>query len=315
MALLDRPAAERTEARRHAFRTMAEALAPALRGDVRTASYTLPRELMAATAAWTTPPALSPVPSEASRPPFTTLPRLPDLFAQIPANGPMVAVPSFTPPAAGQGAAAHLPGAAKRNAVLTFTGQNEPMAGVGTWVDVSDELADDSTIMAWLDVLLPYLVALGQEDELINGDGTGAHLRGFLIRPEIPVSTAAAGGTAGVILAKMRAQALLSGLVPDFYVVNPVTWGTALDDASGLAGRLGDDGQTLDGCTIIQTASIAEGKYLVGASAGAVLMVGSDIRIDVTNAHDVNFTKNITTIRAAGRLALGVIMPTAFVKK
>lgn len=285
---------------------LAAALAPALRGEVPSASYVVPFDLVAAVT-WSGAP-VGDAEVRDRAPALVPTPMLSDVLPNVPGHGPAVSLPTLVPPAAGAGAAAHAPGVAKRNAVLSFTGVTSPMGSVATFIEVTDELAEDSAIVPWLDVYLPWLVKYAEQNELLNGTGVSPHLLGFLSRTDIKTTASAATGPG--LIAAMRGEAAASGFLPDIVVIHPTDYSTIIADDAGLGLLV-----LLGAATIIEAPQLAPGAALVGSRMTAPIVRGADVLVEATNSHDVNFAKNIRTIRAASRLALGVIAPTAWVKK
>jgi HK97 family phage major capsid protein len=225
-----------------------------------------------------------------------------DLLRVIP-SGPIAAVPTLTPGAA---AVPHARGVAKTASGLAFGGNNETLKSIATYIELTDELADDAVgLQAWLDAFLEYLVKAGEEKEVLTGT------RGFLTRTDIP---AYAGSATDIveILGAMHGQVVAaSGIEPDTYVVSPAAWGTILTKALADA-----DESTFNGCDVIRSPALTASQALVGAvQSASVLLRNGGIVVERTDSHDVNFPKDITTIRAASMMALGVLAPTAFVKK
>lgn len=301
-------------ARRVAYRTAVATLLPALRGERGAAVADVPADVLwrAARASFTTAPVsapglLPPVPPAGFRR------TLVDLLADIPATG-VLAVPTFTPaPAPGQ---PHAEGAAKTEATLNFSPRRDvPLRSVATIVHCSDELLDDAgQLAAWLDRYLEYLVAVGEERQILIGDDTGANVLGYFSWPGIPAFVPPNKSTIAGQLAAAAAQVAIAsgGVLADTYVVSAADWALL---AAENQPTLDPDGMRLHGCDLIASPALTSGQMLVGACQSAsVLGRSGGLRIETTNSHDVNFTKDISSIRAASRLALGVLQPSAFVK-
>ena len=71
----------------------------------------------------------------------------------------------------------------------------------------------------------------------------------------------------------------------------------------------------LFGTPVVATAAMLQGKFLVGAfENGVTLYDRMKARVEISTEDSDNFRKNLVTILAEERLALGVKAPTAFVK-
>jgi HK97 family phage major capsid protein len=308
------PAAAIRARRREAFAAVVTALVPALRGWSPTASADLPPEILwrAARASWATTPPVTATGLLPPSPPAGFRTTLSDVLVEIPATG-LLRVPSFTPPATP--GAPHAEGAAKTEAVLAFgPGSDQPLRSVATTVAVTDELLEDAPqFAAWLDRYLEFLVALGEERQLLLGNGVAPNVLGYFAWPGIPTFAGTATTVGGTLAAAAAAVAEASGgLEADTYVVSAADWATVLDDGGAEFA-----GQTafLHGRLVVPTPALTAGQMLVGAvQMASVLGRSGGIRVESTQSHDVNFTKNVSNLRAASRIALGVIQPTAFTK-
>ncbi len=226
-----------------------------------------------------------------------------DLMIEIP-SGPIASVPTFT---AGAVAVPHARGVAKTESGLTFGGAQETLKSVATFVRLTDELADDAAgLQAWLDAFLAYLVKAGEEKEILTGT------RGFLTRSDI-AAHAGSGTDIAAILGEMHGQAIAAsgGIEPDTYVVSGADWGTIM-----TAAVADPDASTMNGCDVVRSPALTAGQALVGpVQSAAVLLRNGGIVVERTESHDLEFIKDVITIRAASIIALGVLAPTAFVKK
>jgi hypothetical protein len=120
--------------------------------------------------------------------------------------------------------------AAKPEALFEFAEVDAPVRKIAAYVKMPDELiADYAAVASFINMRLPYKVERKEEDELLNGSGSGQHLTGLLNtaasrrRPKAPT------------LARTRSSrrsptfAFGSGLAEggweaDGIVVNPLDW-------------------------------------------------------------------------------------------
>ena len=240
---------------------------------------------------------------------------LSDLIPSIPMTGGVLQVPSL---AVTGGAAPHLETIAKVEAAMVFAGAIRKAGTVATWVGVTDELLDDTPgLAAWLDLYLSQLVKGSEERVILTGNGVTTPIVGFF-DPASGVPTYAGSMTDDVeLVADMIGQAAsTSGIVPDTVVVSGSIWAGLVKGGAGGAGALDADAQTFAGCAVVVSPALTETQILVGPCQ-SLAVVGREggILVEGTSSHATDFVVNKSAIRAASRIALGILMPTAFVKK
>ena len=236
---------------------------------------------------------------------------LPDVMASIAMSGGLLQVPQINQGA--NSAGPHLEGQPKPEAALTFAGYTAKAATVATHVTITDELLDDVTgLEAWLSAYLGYLVKLAEESEILLGTGVPPSMRGFF-NSGLPAYGGAETEPAALV-ADMMAQAVrTSGIYPDTVVVSTAIWaGLAASSAAALDAAAG----TFAGAEVIACGALSATQAMVGpAQSLAVLGREGGTIVEGTRSHASDFVSNKAAIRAASRLALGVLMPKAFVIK
>lgn len=195
----------------------------------------------------------------------------------------------------------------------------------------SDEMVDD---LPWLASSIEnrglYLVQLFEEDQLLNGNGSGTNLNGILNRTGILKGQTAAdeGNVADAIFRAMTDISTNSPFTADGIVINPADYQTLrlAKDANSqyygggfFAGQYGQGGITeqppIWGLRTVVTPAIAAGTVLVGAfRAGASVIRRQGIGIEIANQNEDDFVNNRIAIRIEERLALAVRYPKAFCK-
>lgn len=206
----------------------------------------------------------------------------------------------------------------------------ETLAKIAGFIKISDEMTEDAAFLVTeIENRLLYQLQLFEEQQLLNGNGTGTNVRGILNRTGVQTeaSTAAADNADSIFRALTKVQTA-TGLTADGVVINPVDYQKLRlsKDANGqyfaggfFSGQYGNGGVLQDpplwGKKTIVTSAIAAGTVLLGAGkqAATVYRKGG-IRVEGTNTHADDFTNNMVTIRAEERLALAVRQPSAFVK-
>src|SRR5690606_17201566 len=175
-----------------------------------------------------------------------------------------------------------------------------------------------------------YLLALAEENQLLNGPGTGSTVLGLLNRSGIQTEVAAAGGAdnADALFRAMTKVQTATGLSADAVIVNPVDYQRLRlsKDGNGqyfgggfFAGQYGNGGiveqPPLWGLPTIVSAAVAAGTAVVGAfQAATTVYRKGGVRVESTNSHVDDFTNNLITTRIEERVALAVRIPAAVVK-
>jgi HK97 family phage major capsid protein len=187
-------------------------------------------------------------------------------------------------------------------------------------------LDDFTELMGFLQSSLGYYVGLGEEKEMLAGDGTGEHLHGLI--PQATafnaglLPSAAKGWTKiDVLGAAVEQVAIATELDPTFAVLNPVDWwGIRLTKDSYGHYILGEPGMpnvnpSIFGVTIIPTTSIAAGTFLVGSGSSAAIEIRDrmETQIEISTEHSDYFVRNLIAIRAEKRVALLTKRPGALI--
>jgi len=214
-------------------------------------------------------------------------------------------------------------GGLKPNSDLKLTDKDVSTKVIAHWFRASKQiLSDFSQIRSMIDGRLLYGLALVEENQLLNGDGTGENLHGII--PQATAYAVPAGYTAptpvtGIDTLRIaQLQAALAEYPATGHVLNPVDWATfvTLKDGQGrylIGDPQGTTQPTLWGLPVVSTQAIAAGKFLTGAfMLGAQIFDQWQSRIEVGFQND-DFVRNKVTILAEERLALAVYRPEAFI--
>ena len=217
--------------------------------------------------------------------------------------------------------------AAKPEATITVVEVDAPVKKIAVTAKVTDELFKDYPAMRdFVNNRLRFMVQLTEEQQLLNGLGTGSEIKGILNTSGIQ-TTASAKATALEDIYKAGNKIRnLAYLEPDGVVLNPADYETArlAKDAhlQYFAGgpwqnEYGVGGYPMNpplwGLPVVVTPAIAVGTALVGAfRTGAQVFYREGITLDMTNSNVDDFIKNLLTIRCEERLALAVYRPKAF---
>lgn len=224
-------------------------------------------------------------------------------------------------------------GAAKPDLNFAFGQVSEPLSKIAGVTRVSDEMTQDADFMVSIvrSQLLQRL-ALKEEDQLLNGNGTPPNVSGILDRSGIqtyatPATTTPLKTLNGILHAITICETG-SQIPADGIVINPTDYENirlGLDDNSQyygggpFTGAYGNDGFSLQPglwtLPTVVTPAIAAGTVLVGAfRTGAQVFRKGGVRLESTNSNEDDFVKNLVTMRVEERVGLAVYFPTAFVK-
>lgn len=212
-------------------------------------------------------------------------------------------------------------GAQKPESTLSFEIQNAPVRTIAHWLQASKQiLADVPQLESYIDTRLRYGLELVEERELLAGDGTGQHILGL-----IPQATAfdrtrlRVGDTRIDVIRRAMTQLRLSEYQASAIVLHPTDWEEIelTKDTTGdyiWANPRGLLGPTLWGLPVLDSTSLTEGEFLIGAfNVAAQIWDREDATVDISTEDRDNFIKNMVTIRAEERLALTVYRPESFI--
>lgn len=186
----------------------------------------------------------------------------------------------------------------------------------------SKQILDDfSQLQSLVDAEMRYGLKFVEEQEILFGDGSGAHLHGIIpqaskFKAEFEVKNQT--GIDDLRLAMLQAQLAL--FPASGHVLHFIDWAKielAKDELGRyiLANPSGLTGPTLWGLPVVETQAVAfKGKFLTGAfNAGAQLYDREETNVVISTENTDDFEKNMISIRCEERLALAVKRPEAFI--
>jgi HK97 family phage major capsid protein len=207
----------------------------------------------------------------------------------------------------------------KNESDITFQLANAAVVTLAHFILASRQVLDDAPMLAsYINGRLLYGLALEEEDELLNGDGTVGQLDGLMHQ-----ATAYNRSQAGTKLDWLRraiTQLQLSEYDPEAIVLNPADWEDIelTKDTQGryiIANPQSLLGPTIWGLPVIATNSQTQGSFLVAnMTQAAQIWDRQKAAIELSREDSDNFRKNMVTILAEERLALTVYRPSALIK-
>lgn len=189
-------------------------------------------------------------------------------------------------------------------------------------------IADLPRLVAEVESEMRYGLALFEEQELLNGNGTTGHLNGLM--HNATAYALPAGADSSLVINQLdrlrmaQLQLQLAYAVPNGQVLNPVDVANIelvrRDPDRGGGYIFGNPDAprstvTLWGVPTVQSPSMAVGNFLIGdfgLAASLYQREGVSALISTENADD--FEKNLATMRVEERLGLAVRRPWALVK-
>ncbi len=220
------------------------------------------------------------------------------------------------------GAAMVAEGAAKPSSDIKLDLVTTSAKVIAHYMKASRQAMDDiSQLRSLIDNRLLYGLALREEAQLLNGDGTGQNLNGIITQATAYVAPFDPAGTeTNIDMIRLAAlQAYLAEYPASGIVMHPSDWARIelLKDTTGrdiIGNPQGNISPTLWGLPVVATQAITIDKFLVGAfQLGAQLFDRWSARVEIATENEDDFIKNLVTILAEERLALAVYRPEAFI--
>lgn len=207
------------------------------------------------------------------------------------------------------------------------TAVTSPYKKICGFVQYSDEMLEDfAFLVSEINGRGVYQLQLAEEAGLLNGDGSGANIRGVLRTSGVQSLAKGTDTEADAIFKGVSAIGRGSGHTADAVVVSPAVYEKLRlsKDQNGqyygggmFSGQYGQDGlmlyPNLWGLTTVVTPAMPADTALVGAfKSAATLYRRGGVRVETTTSHADNFTKDVVTTRLEVRELLAVRQPLAF---
>lgn len=204
-------------------------------------------------------------------------------------------------------------GATKPTSTYVWEQVNAPVRVIAHLAKLTRQALEDAVqLQGEVDSEMRYGLALAEEGELLNGDGTGQHLTGL-----IPAATAYAAPitiadqTKIDVIRLALLQAELALYPTDGIVLNPADWAEiemtkTSEGAYIFANPMQLAGPRLWGKPVVSTPAMTIKKFLTGGFKLQTLYdrMAPEVVIASENADD--FEKNLYTMRCEERLALAI---------
>ncbi|RVI58529.1 phage major capsid protein [Sinorhizobium meliloti] len=212
-------------------------------------------------------------------------------------------------------------GAQKPKSDLTFNLFSTPVRTVAHIFKASRQIMDDApALSSYINARGTYGLKFVEENQLLNGDGTGQNLNGIL--PQATAFAPAFTPAEETAIDRLRLavlQVILAEYPASGFVLHPTDW-AKIELTKDLGGNyivgnaMSPMGPTLWGLPVAQTQAMTAGEFLTGAfNLGAQIFDRMDVEVLLSSENVDDFEKNMFTIRIEERLALAVYRPEAFV--
>jgi HK97 family phage major capsid protein len=211
-------------------------------------------------------------------------------------------------------------GGRKPQGSWAFERETTNVKTIAEWVPASKRaLADVRALEGLIDDELRRDVAEAEEDQILNGDGTGENLLGVLNTP----------GTQGQLFdtdlfttaRRAITKARIGGRVnPTAFLFNPEDDETIdLARENGATGKFvgggpfGTTPNTLWGIPRASSEFIPAGTFVLADWTKVVLWDREQTQVSITDSHEDYFVRNLVAILAEERVALATVRPSAVV--
>jgi HK97 family phage major capsid protein len=214
-------------------------------------------------------------------------------------------------------------GATKAQSDLQLNLVTSNVTTLAHWVQATRQILSDlPQLQSYIDGRLLYGLRYVEDNQLLNGAGTGTDLNGIYTQATASTANLAiiASPTKIDVLRAAILQATLANLPASGIVLHPTDWFTIETAKDSQTRYLVGDPQNrimprLWGLPVVETLAMTVGKFLTGAfDMGAQIFDRQDASVEISTEDGTNFVKNLVTILCEERLALAVYNTLAFVK-
>lgn len=204
---------------------------------------------------------------------------------------------------------------------LQFNMFSTPVRTLAHIFKASRQILDDAPGLAsYINARGSYGLKFVEEQQLLNGDGTGQNLSGIVPQATSFAPAFTPSSATGIDRLRLAVlQVILAEYPASGFVLNPIDW-TKIELTKDGEGRyiVGNAqspiGPSLWGLPVVQTQAMASGDFLTGAfNLAAQIFDRMDIEVLLSSENVDDFEKNMFTIRIEERLALALYRPEAFV--
>jgi HK97 family phage major capsid protein len=188
-------------------------------------------------------------------------------------------------------------------------------------------LADVPQLQSIINNELLYGLALEEDDQILNGDGTGENLLGIMNTPGIQQYTQINGDLKSDALRRAATLSALAYFPSNGYVLHPFDWEDIELQKGNIGSGTAGDGQYMLFTNIaigasaqiwrqpvVESPAMTQGEFLTGAfGLGAQLYDREQANVRIAEQHANFFVQNAVAVLVEERLALAVKRPESFI--
>lgn len=211
----------------------------------------------------------------------------------------------------------------KPQSSIAWTRRTAEAEYIATWMAATRQaVADGSQMASLIDNQGRLMIALEEEDQLVNGNGTSPNISGILDQSGLQtLDLTGEDNLDGIRTARRMVKTGTSRLDPTFVILNPLDSEEfdLLKDNEGRY-RAGDPfGNGPVNTPIwrlqrVESEAVTEGTAIVGARAAATVFERQPLTVLTADQHSDFFVRNLVVVLFEERLAFPVYFPTGFVK-
>lgn len=218
----------------------------------------------------------------------------------------------------------------KPQSSIAWTEATAPARWIATYmVATRQTLSDENQVRSLIDNQGRLMIALEEEDQLVNGNGTAPNISGILDQAGLQLLDVSAyyddKNLDAIRTARRLVRTGASRLRPSFVLVNPIDSEEfdlmqdnegryrAGDPFASIIGNI-DDAAPIWRLRRVETEALDAGTVLVGAREGATVWERQPLTVLTADQHSDFFVRNLVVILFEERLAFPIYFPTAFVK-
>lgn len=210
----------------------------------------------------------------------------------------------------------------KPQSKLQFTSDQATVKTIAHWEAIHRHTIQDvPQLQTTVNNELLYGLKLKEDDQILNGDGTGDNLRGVLNTPGIQTYTPGGAEWKSDSLRRAITLAVLAYYPPTGIILHPNDWedvelqrGTTNDHYAITTNIAVGITPQVWRMPVVETPAMNESQFLLGAfGTAAQLYDRQEANIRIAEQHQDYFIRNAVLILCEERVALAVKRPEAFV--